>query len=153
MPSFKILKHSQVWEPLKNDVLIYTTTRVTRVPTTTALSFYCSESGLLSPGLMICIELDIQSRPLAVYRDTIVKLQQVSLPQNMLLHSFWNCLDIVCWLYWNEICPLVGKLLYYTYESMMSTVWKLQKPVIEKPSTTLGELENSGLLRRWAQRS
>ena len=152
MPSFKILKHSQVWEPLKNDVLIYTTTRVTRVPTTTALSFYCSESGLLSPGLMICMELDIQSRPLAVYRDTIVKLQQVSLPQNMLLHSFWNCLDIVYWLYWNEICPLVGKLLYYTYKSMMSTVWKLQKPVIEKPSTTLGELENSGLLRRRAQR-
>ena len=29
----------------------------------------------------------------------------------------------------------------------------LQKPVIEKPSTTLGELENSGLLHRWAQRS
>ena len=29
----------------------------------------------------------------------------------------------------------------------------LQKPVIEKPSTTLGELENSGLLRQQAQRS
>ena len=29
----------------------------------------------------------------------------------------------------------------------------LQKPVIKKPSTTLGELENSGLLCRWAQRS
>ena len=29
----------------------------------------------------------------------------------------------------------------------------LQKPVIEKPSTTLGELENLGLLCRWAQRS
>ena len=25
--------------------------------------------------------------------------------------------------------------------------------ILEKPSTTLGELENSGLLRRWAQRS
>ena len=31
------------------------------------------------------------------------------------------------------------------------TVW--QKPVIERPSTTFGELENSGLLRRWVQRS
>ena len=29
----------------------------------------------------------------------------------------------------------------------------LQKPVLEKPSTTLGELENSGLLCWWAQRS
>ena len=29
----------------------------------------------------------------------------------------------------------------------------LQKPVLEKPRTTLGGLENSGLLRRWAQRS
>ena len=29
----------------------------------------------------------------------------------------------------------------------------LQKPVLKKPSTTLGELENSGLLRWWAQRS
>ena len=29
----------------------------------------------------------------------------------------------------------------------------LQKPVLEKPSTTLGELENSGLLLRQAQRS
>ena len=29
----------------------------------------------------------------------------------------------------------------------------LQKPVLKKPSTTLGELENSGLLRRRAQRS
>ena len=29
----------------------------------------------------------------------------------------------------------------------------LQKPVIEQPSTTLGELENSGLLRWWAQMS
>ena len=28
-----------------------------------------------------------------------------------------------------------------------------QKPVLEKPSTTLGELENSGLLCCWAQRS
>ena len=27
------------------------------------------------------------------------------------------------------------------------------KPVLEKPSITLGELENSGLLCRWAQRS
>ena len=30
---------------------------------------------------------------------------------------------------------------------------QLQKPVIEKPSTTLGELENSGLLHRQAQSS
>ena len=29
----------------------------------------------------------------------------------------------------------------------------LQKPVCKKPSTTLRELENSGLLRRSAQRS
>ena len=29
----------------------------------------------------------------------------------------------------------------------------LQKPVLKKPSTTLREFENSGLLRRWAQRS
>ena len=29
----------------------------------------------------------------------------------------------------------------------------LQKPVLEKPSTTLGQLENSGLLRQRAQRS
>ena len=29
----------------------------------------------------------------------------------------------------------------------------LQKPVLKKPSTTLGELENSGLLHRRAQRS
>ena len=29
----------------------------------------------------------------------------------------------------------------------------LQKPVLEKASTTLGELENSGLLCWWAQRS
>ena len=29
----------------------------------------------------------------------------------------------------------------------------LQEPVLEKPSTTLRELENSGLLRRQAQRS
>ena len=29
----------------------------------------------------------------------------------------------------------------------------LQKPVLEKPSTTLRELENSGLLCQWAQRS
>ena len=29
----------------------------------------------------------------------------------------------------------------------------LQKPVLKKPSTTLGELENSGSLRWWAQRS
>ena len=29
----------------------------------------------------------------------------------------------------------------------------LQKPVLEKPSSTLGESENSGLLRRRAQRS
>ena len=29
----------------------------------------------------------------------------------------------------------------------------LQKPVLEKPSPTLRELENSGLLCRWAQRS
>ena len=29
----------------------------------------------------------------------------------------------------------------------------LQKPVLEKPSTTLRELENSGSLHRWAQRS
>ena len=29
----------------------------------------------------------------------------------------------------------------------------LQKPGLEKPSTTLRELENSGLLRQWAQRS
>ena len=29
----------------------------------------------------------------------------------------------------------------------------LQKPVLEKPSITLGELENSGLLGWWAQRS
>ena len=72
MPSFKILKHSQVWEPLKNDVLIYTTIRVTRVSTTTALSFYCSESGLLSPGLMTCMELDIQSRPSAGYRTPLL---------------------------------------------------------------------------------
>ena len=29
----------------------------------------------------------------------------------------------------------------------------LQKPVLEKPSTTLRELENSGLLHRQAQKS
>ena len=29
----------------------------------------------------------------------------------------------------------------------------LQKPVLEKPSTTLRELENSGLLHQWAQRT
>ena len=29
----------------------------------------------------------------------------------------------------------------------------LQKPVLEIPSTTLGELENSGLLHQWAQGS
>ena len=29
----------------------------------------------------------------------------------------------------------------------------LQKPVHKKPSTTLGELENSDLLCQWAQRS
>ena len=29
----------------------------------------------------------------------------------------------------------------------------LQKPVLEKPSTTLRQLENSGLLCQWAQRS
>ena len=28
----------------------------------------------------------------------------------------------------------------------------LQKPVVEKLSTTIGELENSGLLCQWAQR-
>ena len=34
-----------------------------------------------------------------------------------------------------------------------SLLMLLQKPVLEKPSTTLGELENSGLLHRRAQRS
>ena len=29
----------------------------------------------------------------------------------------------------------------------------LQKPVVKKPSTTLRELENAGILRWWAQRS
>ena len=36
---------------------------------------------------------------------------------------------------------------------MEKRVTLLQKPEIEKPSTTLRELENSGLLHRWAQRS
>ena len=34
-----------------------------------------------------------------------------------------------------------------------NTLLLLQKTVLEKPSTTLGELENSGLLCQWAQRS
>ena len=37
--------------------------------------------------------------------------------------------------------------------SASASVLLLQKPVLEKPSTTFGELENSGLLRRRAQRS
>ena len=37
--------------------------------------------------------------------------------------------------------------------STFSSVQLLQKPVLKKPSTTLGELENSGLLCRRAQRS
>ena len=40
-----------------------------------------------------------------------------------------------------------------THEAQVKNVYLFQKPVIEKPSTTLRELENSGLLHQWAQRS
>ena len=56
-------------------------------------------------------------------------------------------------------CYLTNQRTVYhkwiTYSVTPSLMWPvlLQKPVIKKPSTTLGELENSGLLCRWAQRS
>ena len=47
------------------------------------------------------------------------------------------------------------KLIEFCQENTLviaNTLLLLQKPVLEKPSTTLGELENSGLLCQWAQR-
>ena len=41
--------------------------------------------------------------------------------------------------------------LYEDLQDLLEEMW--QKPVLKKPSTTLGELENSGLLHWWAQRS
>ena len=46
-----------------------------------------------------------------------------------------------------------GKTIALTRWTFIGKVMLLQKPVIEKPSTTLAELENSGLLRWQAQRS
>ena len=37
------------------------------------------------------------------------------------------------------------ELLYEDLQDLLEEMW--QKPVLKKPSTTLGELENSGLLR------
>ena len=64
-------------------------------------------------------------------------------------------------LYEQEICTEISKKHHVTEfgkgaltaELVNFHVRVLQKPVIEKPSTALGELENSGLLRWWAQRS
>ena len=52
--------------------------------------------------------------------------------------------------YSSESCLLT---LSSVIRKLPALVLLLQKPVIEKPSTTLGELENSGLLCRRAQRS
>ena len=41
--------------------------------------------------------------------------------------------------------------LYEDLQDLLEEMW--QKPVLKKPSTTLRELENSGLLHRRAQRS
>ena len=41
--------------------------------------------------------------------------------------------------------------LYEDLQDLLEEMW--QKPVLKKPSTTLRELENSGLLCRQAQRS
>ena len=46
-----------------------------------------------------------------------------------------------------------GKTIALTRWTFIGKVMLLQKPVIEKPSTTLAELENSGLLHRQAQSS
>ena len=43
------------------------------------------------------------------------------------------------------------ELLYEDLQDLLEEMW--QKPVLKKPSTTLRELENSGLLCRQAQRS
>ena len=52
--------------------------------------------------------------------------------------------------YSSESCFLT---LSPVIRNLPALVLLLQKPVIEKPSTTLGKLENSGLLCQWAQRS
>ena len=47
----------------------------------------------------------------------------------------------------------------YKNETPLAVTWRKldvtpsQKPALDKPSTTLGEPENSGSLRCWAQRS
>ena len=64
-------------------------------------------------------------------------------------------------LYEQEICTKISKKHHatdfrkgaLTSEQLDVHVRVLQKPVIEKPSATLGELENSGLLCQRAQRS
>ena len=64
-------------------------------------------------------------------------------------------------LYEQEICTEISKKHHVTdfgkgaltADMLNVHVRVLQKPVIEKPSTTLGELENSGLSHWRAQRS
>ena len=64
-------------------------------------------------------------------------------------------------LYEQEICTEISKKHHVTdfgkgaltTELLKVHVRVLQKPVIEKPSTTFGELENSGLSHWQAQRS
>ena len=50
------------------------------------------------------------------------------------------------------MCQISDTLDFFSYFKKPFLLL-LQKPVIKKPSTTVEELENSGLLHWWAQRS
>jgi len=55
--------------------------------------------------------------------------------------------------FWHDHMPSETNALGSSTHQEGEKVHVLQKTVLKKPSTTLRELENSGLLRWWAQRS
>ena len=61
--------------------------------------------------------------------------------------------DETLWLGKSTLYGSFGVFSYLTIIiNIIIQVLLLQKPVIEKPNTTLEELKNSGLLCQWAQR-
>ena len=77
---------------------------------------------------------------------------QAALSMEFSRQEYWSGLPFLSLHYFHSILIVtLGVMLLAKILSFFAHL--LQKPVLEKPSTTLGELENSGLLRQQAQRS
>ena len=119
---------------------------------------YCSGLPFPSPGdlpdpgvkpaFLESAVLHVDSLPLSHLEALIGKYRIIK-------HSNWLALkiNIMFLVISNSDIRWIGVNWWqYTALKSKSSIMLLQKSLIEKPSTTLGELENSGLLHRQAQR-